>query len=115
METQQTYISEKVRNSENVLINPATEENQSTLGDLTQALYEITERLTFFTWVKGVLSDLRVTPTGTVTITGTISTVTTVVSLTNQTQNWGYFTNAIVPSATNTNAIQSNINNIIIS
>jgi len=49
METQQTYISEKVRNSENVLINPATEENQSTLGDLAQALYEITERLTFFT------------------------------------------------------------------
>lgn len=118
METQQNYISEKVRDEENVIINPATEENQTILGDLTQALYEIVERLTFFTWVKGVLADLRVTPTGTVTVWGTITTVTTVTTvatLTNQSQNGWYFTNAIVPSATNTNAILSNINNIIIS
>jgi len=156
METSQNYISEKVRNSDNIVINPATLEkqdemitalsnisidadsinlntdwletlqtvwnasltsidwkqstvlvNQSTLIDLTQALYELIERLTFLTSVRWVAWDLRVTPLS----TPNMATLTT---LTNMASVWGYLANPQIPWMMNNTAIQSNITNISI-
>lgn len=45
----------------------------------------------------------------------TVSTVTWVSTLTNQTSMWWYLANTQIPSITNTSAVLSNINNIIIS
>lgn len=42
MQTQQTYISEKVRNSSNVVINPATEEKQDAIVSAIEANTPIT-------------------------------------------------------------------------
>jgi len=89
--------------------------------EVAQALYEVAERLSFLAGVKGVLADLRVTPTGTVTITGTISTVTTVTTvntvttvatLTNQTNIGGYSAAPQIQNLMNLLAVQGNINNI---
>lgn len=75
---------------------------------LAQALYEVVERLTFLTGVRGPAANLRVTVTdGSVAVSS--GTVTT---LSNQTSLGGYTANQIVPSTVNIGAIQSNINNI---
>ena len=107
------YISEKIKNASWVVINPATEESQANLQNLTQAMYELIARLDFLPSVRWVAADLRTTVVWwTIAVnSGTINTVQTVG---NQTSNWGFLTNPIVPSATNTNAVLSNINNIII-
>jgi len=85
-------------------------------SEIKQALYEVAERLSFLAGVKGVLADLRVTPTGTVTIAGnitTVTTVTTVGTVSNQTSIGGFSANQQIPSSQNTAAVLSNINNII--
>lgn len=40
METQQTYVSEKVRKADNTVINPATEEKQDSIADLITTIAE---------------------------------------------------------------------------
>lgn len=98
----------------------ATETTQVEISNLTNALYELIARLSFLPSVRWVLSDLRVTPTWNVWVTGTLAWVTTVTSVTtlstlsNQTSVGWYFANNIVPSQMNNLAIQSNINNIIV-
>lgn len=169
METSQNYISEKIRNSSNTVINPATEEKQddiitalwnisidadsvnlntdwlealgtagnaslssidtkqstiiwhvdwiegqiTTTNNLIDALYELVARLEFLPSIKWVLADIRVTPTGTVTVGGTlttVSTVTTVSSLTNLTNIGGIPATVQIPSLMNMVANNNIIN-----
>lgn len=109
-ETQQTYISEKVRNSSNTVINPSTSENQTKEIDLVDAVYELVSRLEFLPWIKWTLADIRVNTTW-----WSLSSVTTVSTVTNQAQMGWFLANTQVPSAMNTNAYLNNINNIVIS
>lgn len=88
---------------------------------VVQSIQDYVSRLGFLAETRWVLNDIRVTPTGTVTVGWTLTTVTTVTTvttcatLTNQTQNGGYFTNHVVPSAMNVEAILGNIDNLILS
>lgn len=88
---------------------------------VVQSIQDYVSRLGFLAETRWVLNDIRVTPTGTVTVGWTLTTVTTVTTvttcatLTNQTQNGGYFTNSVVPSAMNVEAILGNIDNLILS
>ena len=89
------------------------EETQIEIKDLTAALYEVCERLSFLAGVRGTLADLRVTPTGTVTVAGTVavSAVTTVSTVANQSAMGGFQANNQIPALMNL-AAQANINNI---
>lgn len=85
---------------------------------VVQSIQDYVSRLGFLAETRWVLNDIRVTPTGTVTVGWTLTTVTTVTTcatLTNQTQIGGYFTNSVVPSAMNVEAILGNIDNLILS
>ena len=87
MQTQQNYISEKVRNSSNVTINPATSENQD---EAITALNSISQKKIWDSfWLKNVLSaitrltvdasgQLRAVVSGTVAV----SSITTLTTLT---------------------------------
>lgn len=92
----------------------ATEAKQDSLEVLTYALYEIAERLTFLTAVRWTLADLRVTPTGNVWVTWTLTWVTTVTTLSNMGSVGWYLANPQIPWMMNNTAIQSNITNITI-
>lgn len=111
-------IQEVVTAIEGITIPPpvgwSTEAKQDSLETLTQALYELVERLTFLTWVRWVLADLRVTPTWNVGVTWTLTWVTTVTTLSNMSSVWGYLANPQIPWMMNNTAIQSNITNITI-
>lgn len=142
MNTQQTYISEQIRDSSNSLINPATEEGlqdivtaigsisipapvggateekQDINNDLVNALYELVARLDFLPSIRGTLADIRVTNTGgTVGVSSlpTLATVTTVGTVSNQSAVWGIQANQQIPSLVNSTAYLGNINNIVIS
>jgi hypothetical protein len=65
--------------------------------------------------VVGTLSDIRVTPTGNVWVTGTLTWVTTVTTVTGQTNIGWYAANNQVPALQNIEATLANINNITIS
>jgi len=85
---------------------------------VVQSIQDYVSRLGFLAETRWVLNDIRVTPTGTVTVAWTlttVTTVTTVTSLTNQVSNGWYFTNSVVPSAMNVEAILGNIDNLILS
>lgn len=91
---------------------------------VVQSIQDYVSRLGFLAETRWVLNDIRVTPTGTVTVGWTLTTVTTVstvtsvtavASLTNQVSNGWYFTNHVVPSAMNVEAILGNIDNLILS
>lgn len=86
------------------------EETQIEIKDLTAALYEVCERLSFLAGVRGTLADLRVTPTGTVGVSGTVA-VSTVTTLSNQSAMGGFQANNQIPALMNL-AAQANINNI---
>ncbi len=101
-------------NTSDVAINPATEEKQDSIETLTQALYELVERLTFLAWVRWTLADLRVTPTWNVWVTWTLTWVTTVTTLSNMGSVGWYLANPQIPWMMNNTAIQSNITNITI-
>lgn len=79
-------------------------------------LEEIAQALQAIASARGVLADLRVSIVGgAVTITsGTITTVTTVATLTNQAQVGGFSANNEIPALMNIAAIQSNINNVVV-
>lgn len=88
------------------------------LSSLKQVLDDIKEfvsRLSVLASVTWVLSDIRVTPTGTVGISGSITTVTTVTTLTNQTNVGWYSATPQIPATMNIEATLGNIDNIIIS
>lgn len=87
-------------------------------GDTINLFAQMLSSLNALQSVKGVLSDLRVTPTGTVTVAGSLTTVTTVTTCTTVTTVGGISalggwqaTNA-VPNWQNQTAVQSFINNI---
>lgn len=98
MNEQGIYISEKVRNSSNVVINPATEEKQDSLSLLVTTLTEQWE-----TWqiilnmIKELLTPLSIVSSGSnkllvdinTIVGGTITTVTTVSTVSNQSNIWG--------------------------
>lgn len=101
---------------------PTSYDQQTDLKDLTEAILDAAEQLTFLAGVKGIAADLRVTLLGgalstlsTVTTVTTVSTVTTVAALTNLVNIGGFSTPQVVPSAVNQTAIQSNLNNIVVS
>lgn len=111
-------------------INPATEETVQAISDaldnLSTAqgqedelaiLEEIQSAIQAIAQAKGIVGDLRVTIVGgAVTITsGTITTVTTVAALTNLVNIGGFSAQPVVYGAANQTAIQSNINNVIVS
>lgn len=89
--------------------------------ELIAMLVELTNRLAFLPSIRGTLADIRVSvinvPAVTVssgTIT-TVSTVTTVATVTNQTNIGGYNAAQQIPALQNNIAVQSNINNLIVS
>lgn len=91
----------------------ASEATLQTISNLQEALFELIARLDFLPSVRGLLADLRVTPTGTVTVAGSLTTLTTVTNVTSVNQLGGWPTNAAVPAISNTTAILGNINNTI--
>ena len=84
---------------------------------VVQSIQDYVSRLGFLAEVRWVLNDIRVTPTGTVTVAGSLTTVTTcstVTTLANQTNIWGYSAAPVVPSQMNIEWTLSNIDNLII-
>jgi len=67
-------------------------------------------RLWFLAEVRWVLDDIRVTPTGTVTVAWSLTTVTTVG---NQTAVWWYQASMQVANNMNTDAMLTNYTNLI--
>lgn len=101
MNTQQTYISEQIRDSSNTLINPATEERQIEMKDLLQLLTDISlsdDKVHLL--LQQIRDSIRMPvnyneATNTTNITGSVSvsslpTLNSVTTLTNQTNIWGY-------------------------
>lgn len=89
--------------------------------ELMQMLVELSNRLAFLPSVRGTLADLRVSVVNLPSVnvnSGTITTVSTVTALTtlgNQNSIGGFSANQQIPSLQNNVAIQSNIQNLIIS
>jgi len=78
---------------------------------------EYVSRLWFLAEVRWVLNDIRVTPTGTVNVTWTVTATVanaTVSTLSNQTDIWGYKANTQVQNMMNIEATLANIDNLII-
>lgn len=89
-------------------VNPSTVESQTQLENVTQALYELINRLDFLPAVRGSIADLRTSVVNTPAVTIGSGTVTTVGVLnTLNTLN----TNTVVKNVDNLLAL-SNINNI---
>lgn len=78
--------------------------------ELLDALYELTNRLSVLTNVKGVSSDLRVTPIS----LPTLATVTTVSTVSNHSSIGGYNANTYMKDVDNTLAVLGNINNVTV-
>jgi hypothetical protein len=86
--------------------------------ELIEMLVELSNRLAFLPSVRGTLADLRVSVINVPAVTvssGTITTVSTVTTLSNQTSIGGFAANQQIPALQNNVAIQSNIQNLIIS
>lgn len=86
---------------------PSSAENQVELQQLTNALYELINRLDFLPAVRGISADLRTSVVNTVNTTIQSGTVTTLSSL------GPYNTNTMVKDLNNSLAISANINNIV--
>lgn len=82
--------------------------NEQTLISLIETMQELVSRISFLAGVRGSSADLRVTPLS----LPTLSAVTTVSTLTNQTNIGGFSASTIVGATQNNIAIQSNINNV---
>lgn len=82
--------------------------------DIAEALYSLVALLGFLPAVRGSLADLRVTPTGTVNIAGSLTALTTLTTLTNMAQMGGQNLNTVPKSFDNQLAILGNINNVTI-
>lgn len=87
----------------------ATSEKQEQQIDI---LNDINDSVAILSAVRGTSADLRVTLLGgTTAVTGTLTGVTTVATVTNQAQMGGIQANQQVPAITNI-AAQANINNV---
>ena len=83
-------------------------------------LEEIRSAIQALASAKGIASDIRVTllggttaVTGSLTSAGTVSTVTTVTTVAGLTNIGGLPAQSLITSTNNTNAVLSNINNIV--
>lgn len=85
-----------------------------TVRQLLEGILEAVQPIKVLGAVRGTLADLRVTITGG-SVAVSSGTITTVTTLSNQTSVGGYLANPQVPALTNIAAVQSNINNILIS
>lgn len=88
----------------------ATTAKQDTQSNLIDAVYELVARLDFLPAIRGNLADIRVTQTGTVTVAWSLTTVSTVTTLTNQTNIGGIPANVQIPSLMNMVANNNIIN-----
>lgn len=77
-------------------------------SDLTQALYEVAEKLGFLTSLRNPTGQLRVD-------IGTASAIQTLATLSNIAAVGGFSANQQIPATQNAVAVQSNINNVVIS
>jgi hypothetical protein len=81
--------------------------------ELTNALYELIDRLAFLAGARGVLADLRVSATGgSLSSVGTVSTVSSVTNMGNIQQIGTYWAQPYLQSVQNISGAQGNINNI---
>lgn len=98
---------------------PATIDSVTDLRDYVEAVQDLLEQVSFLSSVRGVAADLRVTLlSGTLTTLSTVTTVTTVTTvsaLTNLVNIGGFSAPQVVPAISNQAAVQSNINNVIVS
>lgn len=96
-------------------VGGATESEQS---DQTDILEQIREAINGIALARGTAADLRVTLLGSTAAIGNISSltnVTTVATLTNIAQVGSLLANSFLQGQANMSAIQSNINNVIVS
>jgi hypothetical protein len=116
------YNTTSMSNSDKLAIYIDNESSPAS-DEMLQAIYEMARNLGVLAATRGTLADLRVTPTGTVTVGGTVTatgtltgvtTVSTVSTVTNQAQIGGYNAIQQIPALQNNAAIASNINNITI-
>lgn len=75
---------------------------------------EYVSRLWFLAEVRWVLNDIRVTPTGTVTVAWTVTATVANATISNQTAIWGYQANTQIQNMMNIEATLANIDNLII-
>lgn len=75
---------------------------------VTNALYDVSTKLNVLSWVTWTVADLRVTPLS----LPTLWTVTTVWTLTNQTNIGWFIASTTIQDKMNTNAYLNNISNI---
>lgn len=85
---------------------------QRKLKELLEGILEALQSVKVLSAVRGVLADLRVSIVNTPAVTVSSGTITNVA---NQTQIGGYNANQQIPALQNLIAVQSNINNILIS
>lgn len=95
-------------------IAPATDLAIDNNTSVVEALHALLSLLSFLPAVRGSLADLRVTPTGTVTIAGSLTALTTLTTLTNMAQMGGFPLNTVPKSFDNQLAVLGNINNVSI-
>lgn len=86
---------------------PATIDSVETLQSYIQEIQNLAQQISFLSTVRGIASDLRVT-----LLSGTLTTVSTIHNLANI---GGYSSTPMMQNQQNQTAIQSNINNVIIS
>ena len=80
-------------------------------------MLEYVSRLWFLAEVRGNVNDIRVTPTGTVTVAWSVTATVasgTITTLSNQTAIWGYQANTQIQNMMNIEATLANIDNLII-
>lgn len=83
---------------------------------LLEAVFDTIEQLSFLNGLKESNNTLRTSlPAGTAITSGTLTTLTTLTTLANMAAIGGFSSNQIVPAETNMAAIQSNINNVVVS
>lgn len=98
---------------------PATIDSVETLQSYIQEIQNLAQQISFLSTVRGIASDLRVTllsgTLSTLSTVTTVTTVTTVSTVTNLANIGGYSSTPMMQNQQNQTAIQSNINNVIVS
>jgi len=85
--------------------NPTTYDQQTDLKDLTEAILDTAQQISFLTNVRGIAADLRVT-----LLSGALTTVATLSNITNI---GGLSAGVLIPSNQNTLTTLANINNVV--
>jgi len=98
---------------------PATIDSVETLQSYVQEIQNLAQQISFLSSVRGIASDLRVTllsgTLSTLSTVTTVTTVTTVSNIANITSIGGLSTVPMLQNMQNQTAVQSNINNVIVS